>query len=88
MPFQVKQVGQKTGLVEQETPPGTRAEKENYITSGSKAWASQGEFRAAFCICREETRKAEVRLELTLANVVSDKKKKRPFQVCQQQEGV
>lgn len=28
MPLQVKQVGQKNGLVEQETPPGTGAEKE------------------------------------------------------------
>lgn len=75
MPLQVKQVGQKTGLVETRNSSWDWGRKRNYITSGSKVWAPQGGYRAAVWLCREKPGKAEAQLELTLAKVVSDNKK-------------
>lgn len=37
--------------------------------------ASQRDYRAAVCICMEKARKDKAHIELTLANVASDKKK-------------
>jgi len=37
--------------------------------------ASQEEYRAMVCLCREKKQKAKVQLELKLAGVVSDNKK-------------
>lgn len=46
------------------------------FTFKKQALASQGEYRAAVDICREKTRTAKAQIELTLANVLSDNKKR------------
>lgn len=70
------QQGRKTSELNRELILELRQQKKIYDL-WKQGLALQGDYRAAFCMCRVKTIKANTQFELTLATVASDNKNKK-----------